>query len=170
MSLSEAADLLGLKPNSVRSRYKAGHIRGERDNQGKIWVWIDPEDEPSKSPSSKVSRSDKLKAASKPFIEAFEAMTAHIETLKGELAAARSELDELRPKASRSDVLAAELESAKKLIEAHRAFADEVSHSRDEYRQQASETLQRLIELTEVANERRGLLSWLLPSKKSRAS
>lgn len=42
MSLAEAGAALGLAPNSVRSRYKAGKLRGERDNSGRIWVWVDP--------------------------------------------------------------------------------------------------------------------------------
>ena len=43
VSLTEAATLLGIAPNSVRSRFKAGKLRGERDNKQRIWVWIDRE-------------------------------------------------------------------------------------------------------------------------------
>ena len=33
-----------MDPNSVRSRWKAGKIEGFRDNIGKIWVHLDPEE------------------------------------------------------------------------------------------------------------------------------
>ena len=60
MSLADAGALLGLAPNSVRSRFKAGKLRGERDNEGKLWVWLDPDEqgaskasiEPPSKPSS----------------------------------------------------------------------------------------------------------------------
>ena len=91
MSLKEAADLLGIKPNSVRSRWKAGKIEGQADNSGKVWVWLDADAEPSKSNPSKPS----IEGFEAP---AFEAMQAHIESLKSELKTARDELDDLRPK------------------------------------------------------------------------
>lgn len=52
MSLADAAIALGIAPNSVRSRFKAGKIRGERDNLGKLWVWLDQAAEGSKPSSS----------------------------------------------------------------------------------------------------------------------
>ena len=42
MSLAEAGAILRIAPNSVRSRWKAGKLRGDRDNEGRIWVWLDP--------------------------------------------------------------------------------------------------------------------------------
>lgn len=114
MSLTEAAEALGIASNSVRSRWKAGKIRGERDNAGKIWVWIDTEkaanDKGSKEGVSKVS---------KPSIEAFEvgeinALRDHVKTLNEQLAIASAELSELRPKA----VEAARLEAENKGLQA----------------------------------------------------
>lgn len=163
MSLKEAAATLGIKPNSVRSRFKANKIRGERDNSGKLWVYIDPEAEGSTSNPSK------------PSMEAFEggtleALEAHIRTLKADLAEARAELADLRPKAARSDALAIEIEAAKKLIALHEQRATEAGEQRDQYRQEARETLQRLIALTEEANRRKGLFAWLWRNKESNAS
>jgi hypothetical protein len=60
MSLKEAGESLGLKPNSVRSSNKKGKFRGEADNMGKLWVWIDPTNlankNGSKEPSSKFTK------------------------------------------------------------------------------------------------------------------
>jgi len=94
MSLAEAAALTGAATNTIRSRFKAGKIRGERDNAGKIWVWIDPSMKGSNprtsNPSSKGSNDAKI-----------EALTAQI-------ISAQMELDALRPKAARTDLLEAE--------------------------------------------------------------
>jgi hypothetical protein len=97
MSLAEAAALTNTAPNTMRSRFKSGKIRGERDNAGKIWVWIDPIIEGSKQRDSKGS-----KAVSKGSND-----TA-IEALKVQLQHATDELDVLRPKAALADVIAAE--------------------------------------------------------------
>ncbi|MBW7449435.1 hypothetical protein C0101_015350, partial [Staphylococcus aureus] len=42
MTLREASDLLSVPQNTLRSRYKAGKMRGERDNSGRLWVWVEP--------------------------------------------------------------------------------------------------------------------------------
>ena len=113
MSLAEAGDRLGIAPNSVRSRWKAGKIEGSRDNAGKIWVSLDPEDiaeiegasEPSKPSIEEVSNPS-MDPGSNPSIEGVEgfedgrveAQAAHIETLTSQLGRAEAELDVLRPK------------------------------------------------------------------------
>lgn len=56
MSLADAAMVLGIAPNSVRSRFKAGKLRGERDNQGKIWVWLDDAAQPAVGSKPKPSK------------------------------------------------------------------------------------------------------------------
>ena len=63
MSLADAGKVLGIATNSVRSRWKAGHLRGERDNAGKVWVWIDPTSDvrPSK-PATKASTEGEVTA------------------------------------------------------------------------------------------------------------
>lgn len=81
MSLADAAKLLGIAPNSVRSRFKSGKIRGERDNEGKIWVWIDPD---SFEPASKPSRNLRPNPSN----------TDEITTLKVENATLKTQLEE----------------------------------------------------------------------------
>lgn len=108
MSLADAAAVLGIAPNSVRSRWKAGKIKGERDNTNKVWVWIDTEkaanDEGSKKEVSKPSKRD---------LEGFEsreikALQDHVKTLGEQLAIATAELSDLRPKAADAVRLEAE--------------------------------------------------------------
>lgn len=94
MSLADAAALLNTAPNTVRSRFKAGKIRGERDNSGKIWVWIDPNSQSSKPTPSKPSKKGSNDAA--------------LEAILVTLERAQEELSSLRPKASRVDQLEAE--------------------------------------------------------------
>lgn len=97
MSLAEAAALTNTAPNTMRSRFKSGKIRGERDNAGKIWVWIDPNIEGSKHRISKGSKSGS-KGSNDTAIEALTVQLQH----------ARDELDALRPKAALADILTAE--------------------------------------------------------------
>jgi len=97
MSLADAASLLKVAPNTIRSRFKSGKIRGERDNAGKIWVWVDTDLTGSKQRISKPSKS-----VSNPSND------AAFEALKIQLHRANDELDVLRPKAAMADALAAE--------------------------------------------------------------
>ncbi|MDO9224332.1 MAG: hypothetical protein Q7U20_11560 [Caulobacter sp.] len=101
MSLAEAGAILRIAPNSVRSRWKAGKLRGDRDNEGRIWVWLDPAAPPSKSRPSNPS----IEGSNSGQVEALE---AHIVTLREQLAGATAELATLRPRAAERDRLEAE--------------------------------------------------------------
>lgn len=110
MSLKEAGELLGLKPNSVRSRYKKGKLRGEADNMGKLWVWVDPakiaNDRGSKEPTSKVA------------IEGFEsneikALKDHLKAITEQLTKAEAKIADLEPKAMEAVALKAENQALK---------------------------------------------------------
>ena len=130
MSLADAATALGIAPNSVRSRFKAGKLRGERDNQGKIWVWLRDTAPPFEGSKPK---------ASKPSIEGFEqgrfeALEAHLRTLTEQLALAQSELAALRHRASAADRLEAEVAGLE-------ALRDEVRADRDHWRDVAEQAL-----------------------------
>lgn len=147
MSLADAATTLGIAPNSVRSRFKAGKLRGERDNQGKIWVWLDDTVQPAESSKSKVS---------KPLIEGFEqgrfkALEAHLQTLTEQLALAQSELASLRPRASIADRLEGEIAGLE-------ALRDDVRADRDHWRSIAE---QALADRREQPEARRGFWSRL---------
>lgn len=137
MSLKEAGELMGLKPNSIRSRYKNGKIRGEADNMGKIWVWVDPSkianDKGSKEPSSKVtnegSKNNEIKA-----------LKAHIETLSEQLEKSQAELTVLRGRsndATRFEAQIAGLDAQIVLIK----------EQRDHYRQEAQKGIEALLEI-----------------------
>jgi hypothetical protein len=93
MSLAEAAALTNTAPNTMRSRFKSGKIRGERDNTGKIWVWINPDLVGSTKRASKPSKGSNNAAV--------EALTAQLER-------AHDELETLRPRAAMAERLEAE--------------------------------------------------------------
>ena len=111
MTLNEAANVLGIKPQSVRSRCKAGKLKGERDNSGKIWVWLDgsipPNQRGSKHPLQQV------------------ATAGEIEALRGHIAAMTAELEILRPKAAERDRLEGERAGLREmLVEKDERLAD----------------------------------------------
>lgn len=115
MSLADAATALGIAPNSVRSRFKAGKIRGERDNLGKLWVWLDLSAEGS----------------NKAHIDALE---AHLRTLTDQLNLAQVEVSNLRIRASAADRLEGQVAGLE-------ALRDEVGADRDHWREVAERAL-----------------------------
>lgn len=84
MDLNAAGKLLGVTANAVRARWKKGHLQGDRDNTGKIWVIIDTDkaanDRPPAEPFEALIEPE-LKPSNQGLIEALE---GHIESLKGE--------------------------------------------------------------------------------------
>lgn len=120
MSLTDAGAALGVAPNTIRSRWKAGKINGERDNAGKVWVWVDMDaaanDEtsnPSKGDVSNLSKDDGSKGSKRRFSKLSKglevsALEDHLKTLKEQLATAMTELSDLRPKAAEAERLRAE--------------------------------------------------------------
>jgi hypothetical protein len=147
MSLADAAAALGIAPNSVRSRFKAGKLRGERDNLGKIWVWLDDAIAPAGG-----SISNPSKFSIEPFEQGrFEALEAHLRTLTEQLSLAQSELASLRLRASAADRLEAEVAGLEVL-------RDEVRADRDHWRGVAE---QALADRWQESEPRRGLWSRL---------
>jgi hypothetical protein len=146
MSLADAAKALGVAPNSVRSRFKAGKLRGERDNQGKIWVWLDNADLMTKPSKSKLSKAS-IEGSNDAHVNALE---AHLRTVTEQLSAAQRELASLRFKASDADRLAAQVTGLE-------ALRDEVRADRDRWRDMAERALD---DLHKVARPR-GLWSRL---------
>lgn len=92
MPLAEAAEALGLPVNTLRSRFKAGKIRGERDNAGRLFVWIDPSKQTSKKATSKNSK--RLLNEGE-----LEALKSHVETLKLQLDRAEARAADWQSKA-----------------------------------------------------------------------
>lgn len=115
MSLKEAGEVLGIKPNSVRSRWKKGNLDGQTDNSGKVWVMIDPDEEALKEGSSRTH--------SKGSIEGFEtkALEVAFTALSEQLETAKAEIDQLRPKAIEATTLRAENAGLKALAEVREA-------------------------------------------------
>ena len=143
MSLADAGKVLGIATNSVRSRWKAGHLRGERDNAGKIWVWIDPTSDvrPSK-PATKASTEGEVTA-----------LREHIATLTDQLMQARTERDQLAARASDADRLAGEVAGLT-------ALRDELRVDRDMWREQAQDLALAAREAVAPAPVRRSIWPW----------
>lgn len=92
MSLQQASEATGIPANTLRSRYKVGKLKGERDNSGRVFVWIDPLAVASKkrvSKNAKPVRSD----------GELDALKGHIVTLEGQLAAADARAADWQTKA-----------------------------------------------------------------------
>lgn len=122
MSLADASATLGVPVNTLRSRFKAGKIRGERDNTGKLWIWISPSNQPSKvrtSKPSKIVRND----------SETEALKLTITQLQRDLEIALAELAGLRPRASAADRLEGQMAEAEKRIADMKQALD---HAHDE--------------------------------------
>lgn len=130
MSLAQAAKALGIAPNSVRSRFKTGKLKGERDNSGKIWVWIDPDTLP---PAPLKTRKSKLSIEGSESGE-ITALKSHIQTLEQQLARSQAEAEALRAKVAQADRLEAQLEG-------ERALAVELRSERDVWRETAERLL-----------------------------
>lgn len=139
MSLADAGKALGIAPNSVRSRWKSGKIRGERDNSGKVWVWVDPVSEPKRS-----------KPSAQPSTEGNAGMMRDVIcTLREELVQIRAERNELAERASAADRLVGELEGL-------RAVHLEVSIDRDRWRDQAEQLVAAMVPpITEISEPTR---------------
>ena len=115
MDLRQASNFLGLSINGVRSRFKRGILDGERDNKGKIWVYLYPSNEDYNEPSKNRSENHKngqlslvidrlsqeLQQARLDHREERERLTVEIENL-------RAKLDDEREMRHEAEIRAAE--------------------------------------------------------------
>jgi len=92
-SLEAAGKLFGVSANAMRARAKKNpeKYRVERDNSGKIWLWLDPINLPSpqkSAPEGEASILEQLKVS----IEGLKSLNnsvVEIENLKGQIEAER---------------------------------------------------------------------------------
>ena len=110
MTLKAAAGLLGIHPNSVRSRYKKGKLRGEADNTGKIWVFVDPSkvanDLGSMKPTMKVTKEVRNDSE-------INALKDHLKATTEQLEKAQAEIADLKPQAMEAIALKVENQALK---------------------------------------------------------
>lgn len=143
MSLADAGKVLGIATNSVRSRWKAGHLRGERDNAGKVWVWIDPAAEVrSSKPTTKASTEGEATA-----------LREHIASLTDQLVQVRAERDHLAVRASDADRLAGEVAGLA-------ALRDELRADRDMWREQAQDLASAARDVVAPPSVKRSIWPW----------
>lgn len=105
-SLDAAGKLFGISANAMRARANKSpeKYRVERDNGGKIWLWIDPESLPAprtRKTSVEGSKFDELKAS----IDALKEHTEAVIELREKLAAetTRAAVAEARANAAEAD-------------------------------------------------------------------
>lgn len=92
-SLEAAGNLLGVSANAVRARVKKKpeDYRFERDNGGKIWLWLDPENLPYPRKRKSDEKGSSFEGL-KPSIKAkkgIDEVTFEVERLRGEVEAER---------------------------------------------------------------------------------
>ena len=94
MSLTEAAAVLGMAANGVRSRFKAGEIfQAKGDNAGKLWVFLDPDaTEGSQRPRSKVAAEGVQNGETGDSA----ALRAEVAGLRAQLVLMREQLDDVK--------------------------------------------------------------------------
>lgn len=136
-NLEAAGRLLGISASAMRARAKKSPdiYQFERDNRGRIWVWIDPESLPELQPAMKPTKAPPLKAETGELKAAIQAMRDHVEAvataadLQEQITALRDDLAKAERRAAvadaerrASDVLAEE--RARALDAAERNLAD----------------------------------------------
>lgn len=109
-SLDDAGKLFGVTANAMRARAKKTpeKYRMERDNSGKIWLWIDPQmlsSVKTEEKLSKGSKRDELKAS----LEAFKVHTETVAALRERLAAETARADAAEADRDRWQVMAEKL-------------------------------------------------------------
>lgn len=109
LSLKDASAALGITESGVRARFKGGKLAGERDNQGKIWVFV-PADTPPR-----------VQAALRVHGEGAEAIFRElVDTLKQQVAMLTSERDALRANADEITRLTAQISGVEALLDAEK--------------------------------------------------
>ena len=168
LSLKDAADVLELSENGVRSRYKMGKLEGERDNTGKIWVFVDPNPKSSKvtlKPSKK-SKSPDFEPASNLSKRLINLVEEELHTLRTERDALKAQIASqagLQEEAARARVEMAKLETS---LNTAQTTITELRERLDASKAERQELMQALLRALEKPQERRWrLFGWFRPTK-----
>lgn len=147
MTLADAGELLGVAANTVRTRWKRGKIRGERDNAGKVWVWLDPASAINDKGSNEKAEKASTESTSKPS-QSFEinALRDHLKTLQEQLAIATAENAKLRSKAADADRLRGENEGLRGQLDIRAEQLAELRKLMEAMQKTHAEELQRWIQ------------------------
>ncbi len=89
VSLQEAADLLNTTVDAVRMRARRGTLRSEKGDDGRVYVWVDPD-----------QGGDKSHDKSSVEVQAYEEL---VEDLRGQVGYLRAELREERQRHAEAD-------------------------------------------------------------------
>lgn len=154
LSLKDAAEVLKISESGVRARFKKGQIEGERDNSGKIWVFV--------SGAMKDAVQVALRHENEGDSGAFREL---IETLHGQVIGLEMERDRLRQEAGEAGQLREKLARIEAETEAARAqVADlraQLATSESERRQLFSAVVERAAQPREEETNHHGGFSFL---------
>ena len=168
VSLREAGELLEISPDTVRYRFRQGEIRGERDNQGKIWVFIDPDTLPGRKAASGRKSKDSQPGNEEPssleiqpgnsieiktMWDLLEAVSERLKDTQDRLKETQEERDRLRTLADELPIRLAEVVALKERLSG-------VEMSAQNERQTAAELI------AEEATERQTLTAALIEATK----
>lgn len=154
VSLKDAAELLGLTESGARARFRRGELQGERDNTGKIWVYIAPAIQPAKQPHKTSDNEDNREL---------------VTVLKDQLAAITAERDTYRAAANEATRTAAELAGLREQCGQLENQLADVKEQRDRWQGEADSWRQQATALladhrpepVPVPPPRGGLRGWL---------
>jgi hypothetical protein len=158
VSLKDAAELLGLTESGARARFRRGELQGERDNTGKIWVYVAPAMQVAVQPAKQPHKSSDN--------EASRELAA---VLKDQLAAITAERDTYRAAANETTRTAAELAGLREQCGQLENQLADVKEQRDRWQREADSWRQQATALladhrpepVPVPPPRRGLRGWL---------
>ena len=149
LSLKDAAEVLKISESGARARFKKGQIEGERDNSGKIWVYVTPAMKDAVQVAQK-QESEGSEGAFRELIEMLQGQVIGLETERDRLREEAGETGQLREKLARIE---AETEAARGQVADLRA---QLATSESERRQLFSAVVERASQGGEEAPNHHG--------------
>lgn len=149
LSLKDAAEVLEISESGVRARFKKGQIDGERDNSGKIWVFVTPAMKDAVQVAQKQGN-EGSEGAFRDLIETLQRQVIGLETERDSLREEAGETGQLREKLARIET---ETEAAKAQVADLRA---QLATSESERKQLFSAVLERASQDREEVPDHRG--------------
>lgn len=95
LTLAEAAKVLGISPDAVRMRIRRGSMNGEKDDEGRWWVWVDKEEAEAERADEQANEHPGEREPEPDAVDVAELRT-QLTVLQARLEAAEGERDHLR--------------------------------------------------------------------------
>ena len=144
--MRDAAEVLKISESGVRARFKKGQIEGERDNSGKIWVFVTP----AMKGAVQVAQKQENEGSGEAYREL-------VRTLQQQIIGLEAERDSLRDEAGETSQLRAKIARIEAEAEAaHAQVADlraQLDTAVSERRQLFSAVVERAAQAREEASQ-----------------